>query len=38
MLYADEFERLPLGTPEGVAVSVIDESVLVVWVFEDPLP
>ena len=37
MLYADERERLPLGTPEAVTVLVIGESVLVIWVFEEPL-
>ena len=38
MLYADERERLSLGTPEAVVVLVIGESVLVIWVFEEPLP
>ena len=37
MLYADERERLSLGTPEAVTVLVIGEPVLVVWVFEEPL-
>ena len=38
MLYADERERLPLGTRKAVALLVIGELVLVIWVFEEPLP
>ena len=38
VLYADERERLSLGTPEAIALLVIGESVLVIWVFEEPLP
>ena len=37
MLYADERERLYLGTLEAVTVPAIGESVLVIWVFEEPL-
>ena len=37
MLYADERERLPLWARKAVALLVIDESVLVVRVFEEPL-
>ena len=37
VLYADERERLSLGTPEAVTVLVIGESALVIWVFEEPL-
>ena len=37
MLYADERERLPLWARKAVALLVIDELVLVVRVFEEPL-
>ena len=37
MLYADERERLTLWARKAVALLVIDESVLVVRVFEEPL-
>ena len=38
MLYAGELERLSLWTRKAVAVLVVCESVLVIWVFEEPLP
>ena len=38
VLCADEREHLPLWTLEAVVVLVIGEPVLVVWIFEEPLP
>ena len=35
MLYSDKVQRLTLWTRKAVAVLVIGESVLVIWVFEN---